>query len=62
VFNSKVDFAKTEINASIYEALTTCFNGWSSHIDDQSKTIENHLIKSFNWTQMEIDAHSEVNN
>jgi hypothetical protein len=60
LFNTKVEFAKSTINASIYDALSTCFNGWSSHVSDQSKTIENYLIKSFNWTQMELDAHNEV--
>jgi vacuolar-type H+-ATPase subunit I/STV1 len=50
LFNTKVEFAKSEINASIYDALSTCFNGWSSHISEQSATIENYLIKSFNWT------------
>ena len=60
LFNSKIDYAKSEINSDIYTSLSKCFHSWSSHISDQSKTVENYLIKSFNWTQMEIDAHNEV--
>jgi hypothetical protein len=34
LFNSKVSFAKSDIISNIFEAINTCFSGWSTHLSD----------------------------
>lgn len=45
-FNGKVNFGKCSLNSGILDSLSTCFNGWSVQIKDQSRVIDKYLVNS----------------
>jgi len=59
-FSKSVDFGKTGTNSDIYESLANTLNQWGSMMKEQIKVVENHMIRNFDLTKMELEAHKEV--
>jgi hypothetical protein len=59
-FAKKVEFGKTKTSSDIYESLANTLKQWGSMMKEQIKVVENHMIRSFDLTKMELEAHKEV--
>lgn len=60
-FSKKVDFGKTKTNSDTYESLGNTLSQWGSMMKEQIKVVENHMIRNFDLTKLELEAHKEVN-